>query len=620
MILWSFCILSPGFAAAWPAADLKTRAAELGLAREPYWLTLVHYKRTVFGGWKSLVDDPRFFFAADGKTDPETELLATLEAFFSPPKEEEPHPTVRFPARLAWLSEKLDISPDRFPFDGEKVFRKFYDEINPGEVSLVFPAGYMNSPASMFGHTFLLIESAEGNRLLAHSVNYAAITDENFGPIFAFKGLFGMYRGQYSFLPYYQKIREYGDVEMRDMWEYELSLTPGEIERLVRHTVEMEDIYSDYFFIDENCSYNLLFLIEAARPETRITDAFGTAVEPIETLKAARDLGLADSAAYRPSLYSRIRYLSTRLSPEENEFVVAICRGRQELDSGGLEEFSAEKKIIALDLAADYLKFLAVRGKVTEEEYRRRFLSVLSARRPLGRYDPLKNIPVPEAPDTAHGSRRLSSETGYDMIGPYAGMSYRVSAHEIMDPDAGYTPNSEIVFGKFEIRLDAETRSAALRTFDLISLVSLPASDAYFAGPCYELRTGFFMNPSDKDRQETPSFRLEGATGLSTAVIPQAQVYVFAGFAAYFAPRYDYGTDFLLGGKAGLFVTAARWKGHFFASAYRAPVGRTHTRISAGIEGRFEIRRSVSLYGGYSWNRDYDYAWHRAAAGFSYYY
>ena len=32
------------------------------------------------------------------------------------------------------------------------------------------------------------------------------------------------------------------------------------------HTYEMDKIYSDYYFFDENCSYDLLFLLDAARP------------------------------------------------------------------------------------------------------------------------------------------------------------------------------------------------------------------------------------------------------------------------------------------------------------------------------------------------------------------
>jgi len=37
-------------------------------------------------------------------------------------------------------------------------------------------------------------------------------------------------------MPYYLKVREYNDMENRDVWEYELNLSPEEIDRLLMHT------------------------------------------------------------------------------------------------------------------------------------------------------------------------------------------------------------------------------------------------------------------------------------------------------------------------------------------------------------------------------------------------
>jgi hypothetical protein len=34
--------------------------------------------------------------------------------------------------------------------------------------------------------------------------------------------------GEYSLMPYYRKVKEYGDFESRDLWEYELNLSPEE--------------------------------------------------------------------------------------------------------------------------------------------------------------------------------------------------------------------------------------------------------------------------------------------------------------------------------------------------------------------------------------------------------
>ena len=50
------------------------------LHKENYWYILLHYKNG-FSGMKSLVDDPDFFLAPDGKRNPQAELDATIRAF-----------------------------------------------------------------------------------------------------------------------------------------------------------------------------------------------------------------------------------------------------------------------------------------------------------------------------------------------------------------------------------------------------------------------------------------------------------------------------------------------------------------------------------------------------------
>jgi hypothetical protein len=89
----------------------------------------------------------------------------------------------------------------------------------------------------MYGHTLLRIDARdqdERTRLLAYAINFAADTDEKNGLVFAVKGLLGGYPGTFSVLPYYLKVREYGDLENRDLWEYELDLSPPEVDRVLR--------------------------------------------------------------------------------------------------------------------------------------------------------------------------------------------------------------------------------------------------------------------------------------------------------------------------------------------------------------------------------------------------
>src|SRR6478672_6834707 len=63
--------------------DLIRRASEAHLAEDRYWHLLLHYRKNLISGYTSEADDPGFFLASDGKTNPKAELEATLTQFFS---------------------------------------------------------------------------------------------------------------------------------------------------------------------------------------------------------------------------------------------------------------------------------------------------------------------------------------------------------------------------------------------------------------------------------------------------------------------------------------------------------------------------------------------------------
>ena len=84
------------------------------------------------------------------------------------------HPLCRFPARFHWLSQKLRL---KLPAVTCPAYQEWKDTLNAQGVSLIFPTAYLNSPSSMFGHTFLRIDQkgqTEQTRILAYTIDYAA--------------------------------------------------------------------------------------------------------------------------------------------------------------------------------------------------------------------------------------------------------------------------------------------------------------------------------------------------------------------------------------------------------------------------------------------------------------
>jgi len=208
--------------------ELIEQAMQAKLADEREWHVLLHYQPNLFGkGVTSMQDDPGFFMAPTGKTDPQAELAATLAQFFSDELvgRSKQQAQCAFVARYHWLKEKLNFDDRRLPPQLCERFTRWFNEFNAQSISVIFPTGFMNNPASMFGHTFLRID-AKGQtpqtRILDYTINYAAEVPPNAGPEYAIKGIFGGYRGHFSTIPYYLKVQEYRDIENRDIWEYRL--------------------------------------------------------------------------------------------------------------------------------------------------------------------------------------------------------------------------------------------------------------------------------------------------------------------------------------------------------------------------------------------------------------
>ncbi|TLN23560.1 DUF4105 domain-containing protein, partial [bacterium] len=287
-------VFLPALALGADGRALAQKAAEAGLGNSGGWLALLHYPKTS-GESQSAVDDPKFFLSPNGKRDPAAELWATIEALLADnsSKTEKENPICRFPARKRFVKESLGLSDGDFPAASCPDYDTYIGKVSPHSASIIFATAHMNSPGSMFGHTLLLIDPDMQSKILGYAVNYAAEVDQSDDPFsYAAKGLLGLYPGKFSLLPYWEKIAEYGAMEQRDVWEYRLNLTEEEAFRMAEHTWELREMYSDYFFLDENCSYNILFLLEVARPGVSLTGGYGGWVIPLDTLKDVIDQNL----------------------------------------------------------------------------------------------------------------------------------------------------------------------------------------------------------------------------------------------------------------------------------------------------------------------------------------
>jgi hypothetical protein len=468
----------------------QARAARLAETRD--WQVLLHYRRTLLGGWLSEADGPGFFLAGPaGKRDRAAELEATLAAFFAPPlapaalkDPDAQHPQCRFPARYAWLKRALAIDARRLPDQPCPFLDAWRTGMSAQAATLVYATAYLNNPASMYGHTFLRLSRAtgEGNPLLDYAVNFGADVTTTSGLLYVVRGLSGGFPGRFFVVPYYVKVQEYSNIDSRDLWEYELGLTAEQVTRLVLHTWETRSTWFDYYFFSENCAYQLLTLLEVADPSLHLVDRFGLRVIPADTVRTVLEqAGLVRRIAARPSLVSMMTRRKERLDGRgvrAAEAWVKSSPGAPPPDAAGV---APAQQARVIDAAYDYLRYREGSDKEPSDDFKKRERRMLLARGQLGvPPQELAVRPGVDAPERGHATLRLGAGGGVtDNAGAFETLSLRFAIHDYLDPPGGYPDDAELEMVSLRLRYDNQPRRLGLDRLTLLQILSASPLDRW---------------------------------------------------------------------------------------------------------------------------------------------
>lgn len=494
--------------------ELINEAKEKHLSEETHWYRLLRFNKTRWGYWESEVDNKRYFLAEDGKHNPEKELIATLHSFFTeePIPEGLQHPQCGYPERYHWLKEKLRFEPTRLVEVPCERFEVWKEALNPESLSVVFSSYYMQAPASMFGHTLIKLNNKvnENAELLDYGVNYAATPGEMDPFSYAYRGLTGGYPGSFAIFPYYLKVNEYNDMESRDLWEYKLKLKPEERERFLRHLWEMGRADFDYFFINENCSYHLMEILEVAMPELDISKKTGWIVAPGDTIKLylAED-GLVIAKKYRPSLYSKIKYKIFDMSEEERTTYFEMIRFENAFLPEPKDNF---RMSLVTDAVLDTFRYRYSEKKTIPKQHKDYYDKLLIFRsKQNDEYTANEQIPLSTPPESSHPVSRVATSFGASSLGNFAEFQYRIAYHDLMNVSKGHAPNSELAFFDTTVRT-YENKKPELTAMSAVKVASLNPYNSISKDFSYIFDTGIqtavYRNNDETLRKQVGNFDL----------------------------------------------------------------------------------------------------------------
>ena len=463
------------------------KADALKLAETRTWRKLLVYESgSLFHlGLRSAVVTDDFFLAPDGKFNPESELRATVIALADPAiNDPDLHAQCRFPARYQWLKSELGIPEVVMPEVHCPAFSQWSYKGAAKSLSIVFASGYLGNPASYYGHTLLKLNSKNSSRtqLLDTSVNFGAIVPDGEDPLsYILKGLFGGYNGEFSQSNYYFYTKNYGEIELRDLWEYELELTDKQVDIILAHTWEVMGKEYQYFFLNKNCSYRLGELLETiegikVNPDNKL---WVIPQAQILELDRARVNGqpLVKSMRFQPSRQSRFYSRYSMLDEEQKQWVKDGVADPLVLENGPFLDVPLTTRYSVLDTMLDYYQFVGVVGGAgDQQEINSLYQKVLAQRYRLPPRESGKINSILAAPHRGRNPSliqlgiRGSSELGDGLF-----INLRPAYYDPLDFGPEHVKYGELIMG--QLQMSVYDSKVILEGVDFLSTKSL-ASEA----------------------------------------------------------------------------------------------------------------------------------------------
>lgn len=606
---------------------LLNQALQQKLYQDPVWESLILYKDKWFGGIRSQVDGANFFLSQTGHIEPQKELIATLTAFFEDriiqPGKYSAQCT--FPARFFWLNQKLNFDPNELSFAKCEDLQKMRKLLNPNAITVVFPSTHPNSPSSMFGHTLLRFDSEKNqgdSAMLNFTVNYAAEIAQNVSSMsYAVRGIAGGFPGRFRFVPYYLKLREYSQMENRDLWEYTLNLQPSQIDFILYHAYELSGAQFDYYFFTENCSYHLLSLLDIAFGDNKLTDEFSGWTIPIDTVKSMEKRGLIAKVNYQPSLTRRINTGLKQLDLEENKLIKQIYRDGIDPHLSQLASLNEDRQIILYDLLSDlfrYRKLKTAKNKV-DSNLNKEERKVLLARSKIKKRSTKLNIFTPDIrPDKGHGTARTTFSFNNIADNNYFDLEWRPAYHDISDPSSGFSHNTSVEFFTLKARYEEEEEKLELNQFQLLSILSLEPRHGFFKNYSWYVEMGW----QRLQQQNHDGMRYLNVGGGLTYLLPKrSYIYTLPDINIRGGRIFEKDYSLMAGFRFGLISEPLKnWRLHFETNYKKGVLGDNSRHLVHSATQSVRITRNSALKIFYKREYLFELERDQYGMGFAFYY
>jgi len=416
----------------------------------------------------SLISNDSFFLSTDGKNNPLNELEASIQLFKSKTTSENINIKCKYPVRYKFLLQ-YNLINSHFDFTAHcSGYKSWQSKYKFTSVSLIMPAAYMNSPSSVFGHTFLRLNNNTIPKNKSISINYVAKLPSNISFIDYIKGgMSGDFVGQFKLVPYHIKLREYNYVENRNIWEFQLNISPIKLSHISDVLWQLKYAQFKYYFFDYNCSYMILAFLQIIDSQFSISDLLPFYTLPSDTVDILYERNLIDSSTYIPSSLTKFSTTVSKFDADTKEIIFDLALGKP-INNDFYKLPTIEKQNI-LQASINLIDILVQDQRITRTQGEKN-INRLS---PL--FENFERVFTPKEQVNhsyiqPHKAHRLTISHHRSESKQYQSINFSLGYHRLMDNLAHQTFGSQVSFLDADFSLD--NNNLSLTHFNLLSLKS----------------------------------------------------------------------------------------------------------------------------------------------------
>lgn len=273
----------------------------------------------------------------------------------------------KYPAKYNFLKKNMDLN---ISFEKCRDLNNFMNDSMGESASIVFVSSFLSSPSSFFGHVFLKTNKKD-NVFFSQTISYAAEVPENTGFFeMISSGVSGKFEGTITVSPYFKLLESYNVMEQRNIEEYQLNLNKEEVYTMLLHVYELLLEKDHYKFFENNCATELLWLINVAKPNSKIMEEKSFFDTPYGVVKASKKVGLInENVKVRESFLEKMSDIYFSMNSKEKALFNELKNNQNKKEFINNDSAPLESKRKVVNLLDMYYDFNFKKYRKVEPDY-----------------------------------------------------------------------------------------------------------------------------------------------------------------------------------------------------------------------------------------------------------